>query len=136
MNESDRKIIVKYRISRAHETLREVDKHIENQLWNTAVNRLYYACYYAVIALLISKEIIAQTHAGVRQMFGLHFVKKGLIDKELGRYYSNIFDKRLTGDYDDFIDYEKDDVLALVEPAKEFIQEIDKLIKKTWHNKT
>ncbi len=43
-----------------------------------------------------------------------------LLDKELGRYYSNIFDKRLTGDYDDFIDYKKDDVLALVKPAKEF----------------
>ena len=136
MNESDRKEIVKYRIARAHETLKEVNKHIENQLWNTAVNRLYYACYYAVIALLVSKEIKAQSHAGVRQMFGLHFVKKGLVDKELGRYFSNIFDKRLTGDYDDFIEYEKDDVVALVEPAKEFIQEIDVLIKTTRHNKT
>jgi uncharacterized protein (UPF0332 family) len=128
MKESDRKEIVKYRISRAHETLREVDILIENKLWNIAVNRLYYGCYYAVIALLISMKIKAQTHAGVRQMFGLHFIKTGLIDKELGKYYSIIFDKRLTGDYDDFIDYEKDDVLAMVVPAKEFIQEIDKLI--------
>ncbi len=131
MKESDRKEIAKYRISRAHETLREVDILIENQFWNTAVNRLYYGCYYAVSALLISTEIKAQTHAGVRQMFGLHFIKTGLIDRELGRYYSNIFDKRLTGDYDDFIEYVKDDVLALLKPAQEFVKEIDKLIKKT-----
>jgi len=117
-----------YRISRARETLKEVDKHVENELWNTAVNRLYYACYYAVIALLISKEIKAQTHAGARQMFGLHFVKTGIVDKELGRYYSNIFDKRLTGDYEDFIDYKKEDVLALIKPARTFIQEIEKLL--------
>ncbi len=129
MNETDRKEIVRYRLSRAHDTLREVNILIENQLWNTAVNRMYYACYYAVIALLVSNEIKAQTHTGVRQMFGLHFVKKGIVDKEFGRYYSKIFDKRQTGDYDDFIDYNKEDVLALFKPATEFISEIDKLIK-------
>ncbi len=63
-------------------------------------------------------------------MFGLHFVKTGLIDKELGRYYSNIFDKRLTGDYDDFIDYDKNDILNLIEPAKELIDSINSLIYK------
>jgi uncharacterized protein (UPF0332 family) len=91
---------------------------------------LYYACYYAVSALLLIKGIKAQTHAGIRQMFGLHFVKTGLIDKELGRYYSNIFDKRLTGDYDDFIDYDKNDILNLIEPAKELIDSINSLIYK------
>ena len=128
MNELDRKELVKYRITRAHETLQEIPKHIENKLWNTAVNRLYYACYYAVIALLISKEINAQTHTGVRQMFGLYFIKEGLIDRELGRYYSQIFDKRQISDYDDFQDYEEKDVIVLVKPAEELITAIDKLI--------
>ncbi len=128
MTEADRKEIVKYRLLRAHETIREVDILIENKLWNTAINRLYYACYYAVNALLINLKIKTQTHAGVRQMFGLHFIKTGIINKEHGRFYSIIFDKRLTGDYDDFIDYEKDDVLAMAIPAKELIEEIDKLI--------
>ncbi len=130
MNEANRKEIVKYRLSRAHDTLQELEILVENQLWNTAVNRLYYACYYAVIALLISKEIKAQTHTGVRQMFGLHFIKNGTIDKEFGRYYSKIFDKRQTGDYDDFIDYTEEDVIALHKPAKECISEINKLIQQ------
>ena len=130
MNETERKELVDYRIRRAHNTLGEVNLHIENELWNTTVNRLYYACYYAVIALLISKGIKAQTHAGVRQMFGLHFIKTGLINKELGSFYSNIFDKRLTGDYDDFIDYTKENVLELIKPAKDFIEEIQKLLNR------
>lgn len=128
MNEPDRKEIIKYRITRAHQTFLEIDKHIENELYDTAINRLYYACYYAVTALFISKEIKAQTHIGVRQMFGLHFIKNGLIDKNLGRYYANIFDKRLTSDYDDFIDYSKDEVLALMKPANELISKINQLI--------
>jgi uncharacterized protein (UPF0332 family) len=128
MTDAERKEIIKYRISRAHETLNEVDILIENKLWNTAVNRLYYACYYAVNALLLSKKIQAQTHAGIRQLFGLHFVKTGRIDKELGKFYSIIFDKRLTGDYDDFVDHKKEDVLFLKSKAEKFIHETDKLI--------
>ncbi len=131
MNESDREELIRYRITKAFETLHEVDIQIKNQLWNTAVNRLYYACYYAVIALLLSRKINAMTHTGIRQMFGLHFIKTGLIEKELGKYFSNIFDKRLTGDYDDFIDYKKEDILPLIKPAKELIQEIDILIKQS-----
>lgn len=44
------------------------------------MNRLYYACYYAVTALLISNGLNATTHAGVRTMLGLKFIKTGLVD--------------------------------------------------------
>ena len=60
MNDSERSELVKYRIAKANSTLNEIHLHIENQLWNTAVNRLYYACYYAVTALLINSEINTQ----------------------------------------------------------------------------
>ncbi len=129
MNELERKELVSYRIKRANDTLNEIELLVENQFWNTAVNRLYYACYYAVIALLVKNKIKAQTHGGVRQMFGLHFIKTGLIDKELGKYYSDIFDKRQTGDYDDFIDYIKEDVIELITPAKQLLEEIEKLVE-------
>jgi len=128
MNAKERQELVNYRIGRAKDTLKEVDLHVKNDLWNTAVNRLYYACYYAVIALLVKQEIKAQTHAGVRQMFGLHFIKPKLIDKELGKFYTDIFDKRQTGDYDDFVDFSKEEVISLITPAKQLISEIEKLL--------
>jgi uncharacterized protein (UPF0332 family) len=131
MNDQERRELVEYRISRAKATLDEVQLHVSNELWNTAINRLYYACYYAVIALLISQKILTQTHAGVRQMFGLHFIKNGLIDKELGKYYSDIFDKRQTGDYDDYISFSKEEVLSMIEPAKKLISSIEKMIHKS-----
>lgn len=130
MNQKERKEIVAYRLLKAKQTLQEVDLHIKNELWNTAVNRLYYACYYAVIALLINNEINVQTHGGARQMFGLHFVKTGIIPKETGKFFSDIFDKRQIGDYDDFIDYSEEDVRILVIPAKQLISEIEKLLEK------
>lgn len=130
MNDKERQKLVKYRIKKARETFNEVGLHVENELWNTAVNRLYYACYYAVISLLIDKDIKAQTHSGVRQMFGLHFVKSGIIDKESGKFYTDIFDLRQTGDYDDYIDFKKEDVLDLIEPASELISKIEMLLSK------
>ena len=132
MKPEDREALVKYRIEKAINTLTEIEILIENKLWNTAINRLYYACYYAVIALLIQHKIEVQTHAGVRQMFSLHFVKTGKINRELGKFFSEIYDKRQIGDYDDFIDYTESDVLELVEPAKLLISNIKDIISKTF----
>jgi len=113
MNQEDRNAIVKYRIEKSIQTFNEIEILVKAELWNTAVNRLYYACYYSVIALLIKNNIDTQTHAGVRQMFGLHFIKTEIVDKDLGKYFSNIFNMRQTGDYDDFFDYTRDDVTRI-----------------------
>ena len=63
-----------YRFQRAEETLKEIPYLKQQGYYNTAVNRLYYACYYAAVALLIKHELNPGTHAGVKQMLGLHFV--------------------------------------------------------------
>jgi len=63
-------------------------------------------------------------------MFGLHFVKSGLIDKESGKFYTDIFDMRQTGDYDDYIDFTKEDVLDLIDPANVLISKIEALLSK------
>lgn len=130
MTDEEKERLIAYRISKAKETVQEINILIENELWNTAVNRLYYACYYAVIALLVKYDLQAQTHAGVRKMFGLHFVKSGIISKELGKFYTEIFDLRQTGDYDDYIDFSRTDVLDLLDPAILFIHEVENLLSK------
>ena len=129
MNKDDKKELVSYRIARARETFNEVNLHIENKLWNTAINRLYYACYYAVTALLVNNDIKAQTHAGVRQMFGLHFVKSGIVDIELGKFFSELFDMRQAGDYEDYIEFMETDVLDLMKPAEDLITKIEDLLQ-------
>ena len=52
LSEDDRKAIVKYRLDKAKDTLMDVHIAVQNNRWNNAVNRLYYACFYAAIALL------------------------------------------------------------------------------------
>jgi len=103
---------------------------LKNEFWNLAVNRLYYACFYAVGSLLASKEIYVKTHSGTKQMFGLHFVTTGIIDEQTSKFYTQIFSLRQSGDYQDFCDYEEEDVKELVAPAKELINKIEQVLYK------
>ena len=122
--------LVNYRIKRAFETLKEADKMIENQFWNASINRIYYACFYAVSGLLLKKGVDTSTHKGIRQMFGLHYVQTGLISKEFARFFSDLYDRRQTGDYDDFVIYDAEISNKLFSMANKFVQEIDSLIKR------
>jgi uncharacterized protein (UPF0332 family) len=122
--------LINYRISRAYETLKEAEKMIESEFWNASINRIYYACFYSVSGLLLKKGIDTSTHKGIRQMFGLHYVQTGLISRELARFFSDLYDRRQTGDYDDFVMYDKETASSLLLIAKDFVAEIDKLIKE------
>lgn len=120
--------LVVYRLERANETLLEAQTLIENNFFNAAVNRIYYACYYAVIALLVKNRISAHSHSGVKQMLGLYFVVNGKLSTENARFYNQIFNDRITGDYDDFIIYEKEMVEEMLPKAKSLITAISQLI--------
>ncbi len=119
---------IKYRIGRAKETIEETRKHIENKFWNTAINRMYYACFYAVGALLASENIEVTSHSGVRQKFGEFFVKTGKIDRDLAKHFAELSEKRNKGDYNDFYDFEEETVIRLYPVSCKFIQEIEKIL--------
>jgi uncharacterized protein (UPF0332 family) len=128
LDEVSKKALVNYRINRAKETIEEVKSISESGYYNTAINRLYYACYYAVIALLVKNNIETQTHAGVKQMLGLHFVSTKKLDADYSKFYSQIFNNRITGDYDDFVVFDKEMLDELIPKAEDFIYTIEKLI--------
>jgi len=51
-----------------------------------------------------------------------------MIEVELGRAYSDLFDWRQKGDYSDFFDFTKDDVQSILEPTKQLIEDVRKVI--------
>ena len=113
--------IIRYRIDNAQNTLSEVVSHIQNGFYNTAANRMYYACYYAVSALLIAHGINSRSHDGVKQMFGLHFIQTGVFPSYYGKNYSLLFDERRTGDYEDLFNHDEKSVADLYPKAKEIV---------------
>jgi uncharacterized protein (UPF0332 family) len=128
IDKETRNAIVSYRLENAHKTLNEIPIHIENELWNTAINRLYYACFYAVTALLVSVEIETQSHSGVRRMLALHFTKEGKLSVKWGKFYTDLFESRQTGDYEDFIYFDREITEDFYKQAIDFIEIIESLI--------
>ncbi|GHT60788.1 UPF0332 protein [Bacteroidia bacterium] len=128
LTDEQRKPIVDLYFEKANETMSDALLLVNAQRWQGAVNRLYYACYNAVRALLMYNGIHANTHAGVRSQFGLNFVTTKKIDNQYNKFYSKLFELRQTGDYDVFSEITEKDVVPLVSLAEDFIQTIEKLI--------
>ncbi len=128
MTINSRSDYIDYRLQRAEEAYNDAIILAHKERWNAVINRLYYSCFYAVIALLLKKDIETQTHDGSRIQFGLQYVKPGLIDKRFGKTYTKLFDMRQKGDYGDLFDYDKDTVLPLINATREFLDELKKFI--------
>jgi uncharacterized protein (UPF0332 family) len=121
---------INYRLLRSKETYSDSLILAQNKSWNSCINRLYYACFYAVNALLIKHGIEAKTHNGVKTLFLKEFVLTNKINKELGKLYADLFDWRQAGDYTDFIIFKEDIVLPALEKTNELIIEIEKLCRQ------
>lgn len=116
--------LVQYRLNRASEVLEEADYNAEGGYYNIAVNRLYYACYYAASALLMANNLNSSTHKGIKTMLGLHFINKGILDAKYGRIYQQLFENRQSGDYEDFVYCDLDQYNSLRPEAADFVEAI------------
>jgi len=125
----DTKALVLYRLERSQEALLEADTLFKLGHYNTAINRLYYACFYAVNALLLTKGLSSAKHAGVRSLFNQHWGKPGLVEPELRETFNLLFDKRQKGDYGDLVQFSLQDVEPMLPRAKRFVEEISKMIR-------
>jgi uncharacterized protein (UPF0332 family) len=129
MTKSIKQDYISYRLKSSKETLEAARLLAKNEHWNSAINRLYYSCFYAISALLYKYDINANSHAGLKHQFTLHFIKTEVIDKELGRVFVELFDWRQKGDYGDFYDFDKDKTLPLFKPVETLIETVESLIK-------
>ena len=129
MIKDNRQDYIDYRFKRALESFEDVLILSEKERWNAAINRLYYAGFYAVTALLLKKNIETRSHDGERTQFGLQFVKTGIIDKKYGKLFSKLFDYRQVGDYGDLYDYNENIVSPLIADTKALIDEIEKHLR-------
>lgn len=126
----NREDVVKYRIERAFIAFDQAKRNLQINCLEVTANRLYYAAYYAVSALLIAHGIQTKSHDGCIAQFGLHFVKTGLLSVEQGRLFRQLFTMRLTGDYDDFFGLTEEDVTPMIEPTEAFIKVVTDMAKE------
>ena len=120
--------LIRYRIERAHEILSDAKILINNNRILSAINRLYYAAFYAVQALLLTKNLSSVKHSGIRSLFQQQFVKEGIIPKELGRFYNQLYKNRQKSDYEDYVQFGKEQADGWHIQVADFIKVISRTI--------
>ncbi|MCX6266820.1 MAG: HEPN domain-containing protein [Bacteroidetes bacterium] len=125
MNIDERNEYIFHRIETAYKTLEAAKLLSDNGYYNSAINRLYYAVFYAVNALLVRSEVYAQSHSGVKSQFSLLFIKSGKLDKKFGKLLAQLYDWRQKGDYENLYDFSAESVTSLFQPVHEMISAIE-----------
>jgi uncharacterized protein (UPF0332 family) len=78
-------VMVRYWWNKAEECMASAHREWKANSLSYAMNRLYYASFYAVCAALLERELTFKKHSGVRAAFHRQFIKTGLLDIKWGK---------------------------------------------------
>ncbi len=100
------------------------NRHIAEGDYDFASSRAYYAAFYAMEAVLVTKGLSFSKHSSVISAFNRHFVKTGFFPKEFSKMISRLFRERQAGDYEFGQVIGKEDAEEDVRIAEEVVQAI------------
>jgi uncharacterized protein (UPF0332 family) len=120
--------LIRYRLERAREAIEEAKLLFEAGHLHTYVNRLYYACFYAMSALLLTKGLSASKHTHVRALLHKEFIRPGIIPLKYGQIFDLLFNNRQKGDYSDLVVFQAEQVKGWLPQAREFVGYVSELI--------
>lgn len=126
MDEATFKEVALY-IENADESLSVAQLDLDNGFNAAAINRAYYAIFYAANALLATEKLARSKHSGVLAAFRQHFIKTGLLPSELSEIYGLVMDDRHESDYDIMSATSTEDAVIDIQQARHFVDEV-----RTW----
>lgn len=127
-DEDARSSVVAYWLDKSAEALASADSEYEAGRYAFTVNRAYYACFYALSAVLLSRGTKFVKHSGVRAALHSHLVRTGRLTTEWGRFYDRVYENRQRGDYQELVGFEADQADALRTQARGFVAEMRRLL--------
>jgi len=118
-------------VEHAQQMLQVADHNLADGFYASAINRAYYAIFYAANALLATKGLSRSKHSAVIATFRQHFVKPGLIEDEYSDIYGRVMDDRHKADYD-IVESTVDPVRAQtdLEDARHFVKRVERYLKQ------
>ncbi len=128
---TDKELAVKLKVNKAKALMNEVEILLENKFYNNAINRIYYSCYHATKALLLTIDITPKTHSGLISSLHKHFVAQNTFDTRHAAFFASLMQARIEDDYNDFIIERVEEIEPFINPAKEYLSYIISLIAKT-----
>jgi len=129
LTNDERTTLVSLELKKALETYEEIEVLVRADKWSGAANRLYYAVFHAINALLIHDGHSVNTHRGSHAIFNLHYIKTGIFPIEYGRLYNQLQTMREESDYNCVFEVEPEVLKERLEPARNLISKIKERIE-------
>jgi len=120
---------IRYWWEKSLESLEAARRDLSAESLSFAINRAYYAVFYAVSALLLEEGHRFQKHSGVRAAFNQHFIKTQRLDRKGGDLYNRLFRDRQEGDYIEFTKFDAQYVADQIKGCEELLAQIRPLIQ-------
>ena len=107
-------------LDKAQRSLQAAQGLLNQQFYDFAVSRAYYAMFYVAEALLDAQELSFSSHAGVISAFGQYLARPGVVPIELHRQLIDAQALRTRADYDVSPNLSQQDAQALIAQAENF----------------
>ena len=113
-----------YRYRDALETLEAARLCYAHEHYKDAVNRSYYAAFYAVKAVLALEIVDFKRHKEAVAYFNHRYVASDIFPREVGRSLGRLKRKRETSDYDAFYIASREETREQIQAAEMIVESI------------
>lgn len=127
-SDEERRQLAAMRMARADAVLADASMLADNGSSLSAVNRCYYAMFYAASALAIHDNCVFHKHRAVISWFNREYVNAGRFSRESGKSFRAAFDQRCDADYTDVATFTAEQVAVMLDQARQFVVEVKSLL--------
>ncbi|MGA7722088.1 MAG: HEPN domain-containing protein [Ignavibacteriaceae bacterium] len=121
--------LANYRILQSKEKIESAELLLEKGLLGTSLSNSYYSIFHSTRVLFALEGIDSKSHKGVIHLFNIHFIKTGLLPKNLNSILSSALEMRFDSDYEDFYVVSKEETEEQLNNAKLFLDSIINFVK-------
>jgi uncharacterized protein (UPF0332 family) len=121
ITDAQRQELVRLRIEQAEHTYQLAWQLTEAKEFATAINRIYYGMFYALLALGLKNGYETSKHQQLLGWFNKEFVNTKKVSKELGKIVKKAFDRRMNADYELLPMPQADEMQSLLAEMQLFI---------------
>lgn len=123
----------KRRLEVAHERMKTAGILLDAGDYKAVANRLYYAVFSAMRAVLALDGFESKKHSGIISRFRQSYIKTGTFSTEMSKIIDDFEVIREDNDYDDFFIISKEDVMIQSQRAKFFVNEVERYLQEQYN---
>jgi uncharacterized protein (UPF0332 family) len=133
MSSDNIQVLVRSRLEQADDALNAAPILLEQHSVRAAVNRAYYAMFYAVLALLALRKQETSKHSGVISLFDREFVRPGVFSRDLSQWLHRAFRQRLAADCAPLRTVSDDEAQQMFDEAQAFVARVREHLARELH---